>query len=205
MGNYMTNYMAYASNSSVMPTVEAATVDNEKKDKESEQDMGDKVMVAIDPSKNCEKAFDFYMTKLYRPGVQIVFAHTTEPPYYGGASVLEGFGGWYQSETKKEYEAMLAMKREQTNKLQHHYINKLKSYGIDVNNKDAYRCRCMEYGGNAGEALVQIADEEQPMMIVMGSRGLGVLRRTILGSVSHYVMENVDYPVLVHKAKTWLE
>jgi hypothetical protein len=37
-----------------------------------------------------------------------------------------------EAETKKEYEAMLEQKREQTHQLQQHYVDKLKSYGIDV-------------------------------------------------------------------------
>jgi hypothetical protein len=61
MGNYVNSYMAYASGPATcrIPVVEAAQT--EKKDKEPEAEsviIEDKVMVAIDPSKNCESAFD---------------------------------------------------------------------------------------------------------------------------------------------------
>ena len=58
----------------------------------------------------------------------------------------------------------------------------------------------VEYGGNPGEAIVKIAEDENATMIVMGTRGLGVIRRTILGSVSDYVVHHAKCPVLIcHK------
>lgn len=39
----------------------------------------------------------------------------------------------------------------------------------------------MEGGMKPGNVLVQAADDEQATMIVMGTRGMGTVRRTILG------------------------
>ena len=36
-------------------------------------------------------------------------------------------------------------------------------------------------------------------MIVMGTRGLGTVRRTILGSVSDYVLHHAHCPVIICK------
>jgi nucleotide-binding universal stress UspA family protein len=55
----------------------------------------------------------------------------------------------------------------------------------------------MDYGGNPGDAVVHIAEDEKASMIVMGTRGLGTIRRTILGSVSDYVVHHSICPVLV--------
>ena len=41
--------------------------------------------------------------------------------------------------------------------------------------------------GKPGEAIIEAAVKESPAAIVMGSRGLGKIRRTLLGSVSEYV------------------
>lgn len=38
-----------------------------------------------------------------------------------------------------------------------------------------------------GEAIIKAAEEEGADMIIMGSRGHGIIRRTLLGSVSEYV------------------
>ena len=48
-----------------------------------------------------------------------------------------------------------------------------------------------------GEALVQTAKEEKASFFVMGSRGLGTVRRTVLGSVSDYVTHHIHCPVAI--------
>jgi len=53
------------------------------------------------------------------------------------------------------------------------------------------------FDGSAGEGLVQMAEEEQCDLIVMGTRGLGSIRRTILGSVSDYVLHHSKVPVII--------
>ena len=52
-------------------------------------------------------------------------------------------------------------------------------------------------GVKPGEVIVKIADEEKATMIVMGTRGLGKVRRTIMGSVSDYVVHHAHCPVIV--------
>lgn len=48
-----------------------------------------------------------------------------------------------------------------------------------------------------GEAIVDVAKEEHAMLVVMGTRGQGTVRRTFLGSVSDYVLHHAHCPVLV--------
>ena len=56
-----------------------------------------------------------------------------------------------------------------------------------------------EGGSKPGEIIVKVADEEKATMIVMGTRGLGKVRRTILGSVSDFVVHHAHCPVIVCK------
>lgn len=51
--------------------------------------------------------------------------------------------------------------------------------------------------GDAGPGIVDVAKRENVTYIVMGSRGLGKLRRTLLGSVSDYVLHHAHSPVIV--------
>uniref|UniRef100_K1PQP6 UspA domain-containing protein n=1 Tax=Magallana gigas TaxID=29159 RepID=K1PQP6_MAGGI len=48
-----------------------------------------------------------------------------------------------------------------------------------------------------GEGIVQAAKEIHASFIVTGTRGLGKVRRTILGSVSDYILRHAPMPVVV--------
>ena len=51
--------------------------------------------------------------------------------------------------------------------------------------------------GRPGEMICQIASEEKSVLVVVGSRGMGSFRRTILGSVSDYISKHCQCPVIV--------
>lgn len=51
--------------------------------------------------------------------------------------------------------------------------------------------------GSIGHAICAAANEENVELIVLGNRGLGTIRRTILGSVCDFVTQNMDVPVLM--------
>lgn len=56
-------------------------------------------------------------------------------------------------------------------------------------------------GGNAGEVIVKVAKDENATLIVTGTRGMGKIRRTFLGSISDYVIHHSPVPVLVCRHK----
>ena len=51
--------------------------------------------------------------------------------------------------------------------------------------------------GKPGEVICNIAAEESAVMIITGTRGMGKMRRTILGSVSDYLVNHAICPVMV--------
>ncbi|XP_048731797.1 putative universal stress protein SAUSA300_1656 isoform X2 [Ostrea edulis] len=51
--------------------------------------------------------------------------------------------------------------------------------------------------GNPGNAIITKASEVNATLIVMGSRGLGKIRRTFLGSVSDFVIHHSPVPVAI--------
>jgi len=55
----------------------------------------------------------------------------------------------------------------------------------------------VKFGKSPGESIVEQAAEEQVTMVVLGTRGLSKLRRTILGSVSDYVLHHAHCPVAI--------
>lgn len=56
--------------------------------------------------------------------------------------------------------------------------------------------------GHVAQAIEKAATEHGIDLIVMGSRGLSDAQGFLLGSVTHKVMQMVDVPVLVTRAKT---
>jgi len=51
--------------------------------------------------------------------------------------------------------------------------------------------------GKPGEAVIKVAEDEKACMIVTGTRGMGTVRRTLLGSVSDYLIHHARCPVVV--------
>ena len=62
------------------------------------------------------------------------------------------------------------------------------------------KMRC-DGGLKPGSVIVNVASEEGAGMIIMGTRGMGTLRRTILGSVSDYVVHHAHCPVVVCRSQ----
>ena len=54
---------------------------------------------------------------------------------------------------------------------------------------------------NPGEGIVKIAEEEKAELVVMGTRGLGGVKRALTGSVSDHVVRNASMPVITVPGK----
>lgn len=61
----------------------------------------------------------------------------------------------------------------------------------------------VENADKPGHAIVDVAQKENATFVVTGTRGMGKFRRTIMGSVSDFVVHHAHCPVLVcrHKDK----
>ena len=53
--------------------------------------------------------------------------------------------------------------------------------------------------GHEGQTIVSFAEKNKYDIIVIGSRGMGIIKETFLGSTSHYVVHTTKLPVLVVK------
>ncbi|XP_052231344.1 universal stress protein YxiE-like [Dreissena polymorpha] len=51
--------------------------------------------------------------------------------------------------------------------------------------------------GDPGHQLIEAAVQEGAVFIITGNRGLGTLRRTLMGSVSDFVVHHSPVPVIV--------
>lgn len=53
--------------------------------------------------------------------------------------------------------------------------------------------------GSIPKAILKVAEDEKSDMIIMGSRGLGIFKGAILGSVSKKIVEESKIPVMIVK------
>uniref|UniRef100_H2YBT1 UspA domain-containing protein n=1 Tax=Ciona savignyi TaxID=51511 RepID=H2YBT1_CIOSA len=150
-----------------------------------------KVLIAVDNSECAEKAFDWYFEKIHKPGNEIVVGHSDESAKIPSHVFLAGEVAYHIDVLNAEA-AKLKKKRQD---LSHKYKTKIEKY-TDINYKLVFEVN----DHYPGESIVKMAEEENCDVIITGSRGLGAVRRTILGSVSDYVLHHAKIPVLVcHK------
>ena len=57
----------------------------------------------------------------------------------------------------------------------------------------------IEKNTKPSHGIVEIATQEKAKFIVTGCRGMGLIRRTILGSVSDFILHHAHCPVFIYK------
>eukprot|EP00914_Ancora_sagittata_P000876 GHVO01002309.1.p1 GENE.GHVO01002309.1~~GHVO01002309.1.p1 ORF type:complete len:147 (+),score=19.84 GHVO01002309.1:63-503(+) len=140
----------------------------------SNKEGGDVVVIAVDGSAQAGNALDWYMEHLHRPKNKIVLVHAMEPQ---GMPTRDTFENQMQAKEKKKNEIQLI------------YQEKLKDIEIDFD---------MVFDiEKPGELIVRTSTERKADYVVMGTRGLGKIRRTIMGSVSDYVVHHAHSPVII--------
>nr|XP_022299852.1 uncharacterized protein LOC111108339 isoform X3 [Crassostrea virginica] len=138
---------------------------------------GRKVVIGVDESSFAEEAFNFYVGNFMKEDDAVILVHTPERYNFVDAS-------------PHVHRELLKEVKEKVEILEEKYKKKLEENGVQ-NGKFLRR------HGDPGEAIVSVAEKEKATFIVTGCRGMGMLRRTFMGSVSDYVMHHAHCPVLV--------
>ncbi|XP_041350554.1 universal stress protein YxiE-like [Gigantopelta aegis] len=146
---------------------------------------GRKVVIGMDGSKNSSFAFDWYLKNIHRPKDHVILVHSPEYHSLGQSSFAIANLGHVAEQVEEE--------QKKAQEFNDNLVSKLKEAGIGGEVKTV--------GGFPGEALVKTAENEEASLIVTGTRGLGTIRRTLLGSVSDFVMRHSHIPVTVCREK----
>lgn len=144
------------------------------------------VIVAVDASKHSRGAFDWYMDNVFRSDDFVVIVHVPEAPHLPTFSFKSSGIAPPIEEWKVALEATL----EKVNKLED-------EFEFELNSKKVSHRTHVEHHRSPGEAIITYSEKEKADLIVMGTRGLDQLRRTLLGSVSDYVVRHSSIPVLI--------
>ncbi|KAG8835285.1 hypothetical protein FRC17_004329 [Serendipita sp. 399] len=62
------------------------------------------------------------------------------------------------------------------------------------------KCQAV-HAKNSRHALLDLIDAIQPIMVIVGSRGIGKLKGILLGSTSHYLIQKSSVPVMVARRR----
>jgi nucleotide-binding universal stress UspA family protein len=141
------------------------------------------ILVSIDGSKHSDQALREAIDLAKATGARLTILSSvpTPPPLAystaGGAAAMEGLAGGLEEETKQNLKAAVERVPDSigvTSVLSHEPIRKALMHQIADGNYD---------------------------LLVMGSRGRGAVKASLLGSVSHFALEHSPIPVLVVHAE----
>lgn len=89
------------------------------------------------------------------------------------------------------FEEMVAEQRREAKSILDDQVRGIEALGVAVVGAH------LEMDGRPARALVELGEKLGAGLVVMGSRGLGGLRRTLMGSVSDSVVRHAHCPVMV--------
>lgn len=136
----------------------------------------DVVLIAVDGSPQAEEAFDWYFKHLHRKGNSVILIHGLEIP---------------AMPTRESWDEQMEVGNKKKSDIEKKYVKKMTDFGVTGKFVSDFE--------KPGEYIVETAKKESVSYVVMGTRGLGRLRRTIMGSVSDYVVHHVHCPVIVSR------
>ncbi|CAH1780792.1 unnamed protein product [Owenia fusiformis] len=145
-----------------------------------------KVLIAVDASEQAEFAFNWYFEHIHGENNEVVLVHCPETPSLPALSLTQPL-----QLPAAEWQEALEQQVKDVKKLQEAYEQRFEQMKVK------HSVKIMPHQGSPGAAIIKMAEDEEVGMIVMGSRGHGKIRRTILGSVSDYVLHHAHVPVIV--------
>lgn len=145
------------------------------------------VVIAIDASEHSLHAFNYYLQYLHQPDNSVVLLFCPELSHVA-LQFLKG-----KKSDFEEWEKVMAKEKSHWEKLQEKYEALIKENNLS---NGIFEVATSEHN-KPGEAIVHYAEQMKATMVVMGTHGHGALRRTIMGSVSDYVVHHAHCPVIV--------
>lgn len=146
---------------------------------------GRSVLIAVDNTDNSRYAFHWYLKWSKRADDGIIFIHVFETPALSALSFSSP-----SSLPTADWNKILAARVTAAKKLEDDYL----AEGMAAN----LNCDFITVSGEkSGVAIVKQAEKMGAHLIIIGTRGLDKLKRTWMGSVSDYVVNQAIGPVMV--------
>ncbi|XP_022335189.1 universal stress protein YxiE-like [Crassostrea virginica] len=145
------------------------------------------IVIAMDGSEHSDYAFQWYVKNTYREGDKVVIVYCAEYNELAKQPLT------LMSVDKSLITNLIEGEETKVKKLAAKFEELVKTYGIEG--------KIVRVNGEPGHGIVKIAEDEKAIMIVTGTRGLGNIRRKLLGSVSEYVLHHSPVPVMICRRK----
>lgn len=139
------------------------------------------VLIAIDESSFAENAFDWYVQNFHKPANKVILLH-----------VIENLG--IQDMSPARYMELQREAKQKAEDLKQKYTDLAKAKGVESVDIQ------IKTSDKPEHSIVDLAEKLKVTYIVSGSRGMGVIRRTILGSTSDFILHHAHCPVLICKS-----
>eukprot|EP00270_Netrium_digitus_P008248 TRINITY_DN2454_c0_g1_i2.p1 TRINITY_DN2454_c0_g1~~TRINITY_DN2454_c0_g1_i2.p1 ORF type:complete len:202 (+),score=60.52 TRINITY_DN2454_c0_g1_i2:67-672(+) len=138
------------------------------------------IIVAVDGSPGSKQALQFVCSNILQPSDDLLLIHV-RPEFSEDWLYSEGSDERLVKESRQLLQQMKEVVHQSQCQVQ--------------------EVKCESWSGDARNCLVRLADSLHPQLLAMGSRGRGLIARTLLGSVSDYVVRYAACPVLIVRMK----
>ncbi|XP_060575378.1 universal stress protein Sll1388-like isoform X2 [Ruditapes philippinarum] len=143
------------------------------------------VVIAMDGSEYSDYAFDWYWANIHKENDKVILVHC--PEYH---TVVQS------PMVMADVTVITEMMKEEETRIKG-FLEKL---GQKLKDRKSGG-KVKSVGGSPGEVICKVANDEHADLIVTGTRGMGTIRRTFLGSISDYIIHHSHVPVLVCRHK----
>ncbi|XP_060575363.1 universal stress protein YxiE-like isoform X2 [Ruditapes philippinarum] len=144
-----------------------------------------RIMICMDGSRFCDYAFDWYLENIKKPKDYVILFHSVE---FHTLTTMHMEVGSVAAYARSIQEERLEAER---------YLQQLKGKMVAAN----LHGKVKQTTGSPRTEVTRVAEEEKVNMIIMGTRGMGKVRRTLLGSVSDHVLHHSHVPVIICRHK----
>ncbi|XP_069135198.1 uncharacterized protein [Argopecten irradians] len=148
------------------------------------------VVLAMDGSDNAKFAFNWYVKNVHRPNFHVILVHVMSME-----SAVHN-AEWYKPNASPHgYDTMLLNKliEEEKARIREH----LEEFGQLLRDARIEGTVKSIHSEKPGAGIIQAAEQCDAKLIVTGCRGLGKVRRTLMGSVSDYIVHHSAVPTMV--------
>eukprot|EP00294_Goniomonas_avonlea_P014805 CAMPEP_0114547770 /NCGR_PEP_ID=MMETSP0114-20121206/4633_1 /TAXON_ID=31324 /ORGANISM="Goniomonas sp, Strain m" /LENGTH=151 /DNA_ID=CAMNT_0001732331 /DNA_START=202 /DNA_END=657 /DNA_ORIENTATION=- len=139
------------------------------------------VVIALDESPAAKHCFDWYLQHVHRPENKVILLtiNAAAPPVFH-RDKSEQMEAQYQDQ----------LRRDSASK---DFLNRFSS----VCAEKGVTCEEVVKTGDPRDLILEVAEQSKACLIMIGSRGMGVLKRALMGSVSTHVVHHAHCPVTV--------